>query len=117
MYVFPDSRISKLWCYDSSKGGGDMAWFSRFTRFGDVHLVYGQEANMSCGIASIIMCVFKINKLKPGTTAITVEKELYKEYEAVTKSKYDAEHEGTYPRKLARILNGYTKGHWRWHKT
>jgi hypothetical protein len=54
-----------------------MAWFSRFTRFGDMHLVYGQEANMSCGIASVMMCVFKINKLNPGATSVTVEQDIY----------------------------------------
>jgi hypothetical protein len=29
-----------------------MAWLTRFTRFGDMHALYGQEAVMSCGIAS-----------------------------------------------------------------
>jgi hypothetical protein len=54
-----------------------VAWFTRLTRFGDAHLVYGQEANMSCGIASLMMCVFKINKLTPGATSVTVEKDIY----------------------------------------
>jgi hypothetical protein len=94
-----------------------MAWFSRFTRFGDVHLVYGQEANMSCGIASVMMCVFKINKLEPGTTSVTVEKEIYKKYEAAMKSAYSPETVGTYPQHLATVLNGFTKGNWRWHQT
>lgn len=40
-----------------------MGWFTRFTRFGDVHLVYGQERGMSCGPSSVAMCVAKINKL------------------------------------------------------
>jgi len=38
-----------------------MAWFTRITRFGDVHLVYGQEHDRSCGLACIMMCVFKLN--------------------------------------------------------
>lgn len=94
-----------------------MAWFSRFTRFGDMHLVYGQEANMSCGIASVMMCVFKINKLKPGATAVTVEKEIYKKYESATGSAYSPETTGTYPNALASILNSFTSGRWKWHQT
>jgi len=94
-----------------------MAWFSRFTRFGDVHLVYGQEANMSCGIASVMMCVFKINKLKPGATAVTVEKDIYKKYEATIGTTYTPETTGTYPTGLATVLNEFTTGTWRWHQT
>ena len=94
-----------------------MAWFSRFTRFGDMHLVYGQEANMSCGIASLMMCVFKINKLSPGKTALTVEKEIYKKYEAAMGSAYEPETVGTYPQHLASILGGFTKGSWKWQQT
>ena len=26
-----------------------MAWFTRFTRFGDMHFVFGQEEGMTCG--------------------------------------------------------------------
>jgi hypothetical protein len=94
-----------------------MAWFSRFTRFGDVHLVYGQEANMSCGIASVMMCIFKINKLKANSTAVTVEKDIYKKYEAALGGTYQPEKVGTYPQHLASVLNSFTKGNWRWHKT
>jgi len=96
-----------------------MAWFTRFTRFGDVHLVYGQEQNMSCGIASVMMCVFKINKLKPGSEAVTVETDIYKKYEAAMGGgyHYDPTQIGTYPQKLATILNGFTDGTWNWHQT
>jgi hypothetical protein len=96
-----------------------MAWFTRFTRFGDVHLVYGQEAGNSCGIASIMMCVFKINKLTPGSTAVTVEKDIYKKYEAAMGGGYvyTPETVGTYPEKLATILNSFTTGNWKWHQT
>ncbi|MCC7427957.1 MAG: hypothetical protein IT557_13715 [Alphaproteobacteria bacterium] len=95
-----------------------MAWFTRFTRFGDAHLVYGQEANMSCGIASVMMCIFKVNKLKPGHTAVTIEKQIYKEYEAAIGSAYKPEEVGTFPQHLATILNKFTKGDgsWKWHK-
>lgn len=94
-----------------------MAWFSRFTRFGDMHLVYGQEANMSCGIASVMMCVFKINKLKPGKTALTIEKDIYKKYESELGGAYAPETTGTYPEHLAAVLNSFTKGNWQWHQT
>lgn len=94
-----------------------MAWFSRFTRFGDMHLVYGQQADMSCGIASLMMCVFKLNKLKPGKTALTVEQQIYKKYEAVMGSAYAPETTGTYPQHLATILTSFTSGTWSWHQT
>ena len=94
-----------------------MAWFSRFTRFGDMHLVYGQEERMSCGIASVMMCVFKINKLSPGKTAVTIEQEIYKKYEAAMGSAYTPKTTGTHPDHLSTVLNGFTKGNWRWHQT
>ena len=90
-----------------------MAWFSRFTRFGDMHLVYGQEANMSCGIASVMMCVFKINKLRPDRKALTLEKNITKKYETKLGSKYDSEKVGTYPQHLATILGEFTKTSWK----
>lgn len=55
-----------------------MAWFSRFTRFGDLHWVYGQENTVACGVACAIMCVFKINKIKPGAKAVYDEKAVLK---------------------------------------
>jgi hypothetical protein len=94
-----------------------MAWFTRFTRFGDMHLVYGQEANMSCGIASVMMCVFKINKLEPGTTSVTVEQDIYKKYEEAMGSSYSPDAVGTFPQNLATVLNGFTTGNWQWHQT
>lgn len=93
-----------------------MAWFSRFTRFGDMHLVYGQEAKMSCGIASILMCVFKINKLKPGKTAVHVEENIYKTYEKVSGATYKPNQRGTHPNHIVTILNQLTGGTWGWHK-
>ena len=71
-----------------------MAWFTRLTRFGDAHLVYGQEANMSCGIASVMMCVFKVNKLKPGAASVTVEKDIYQKYSQALGSAYTPEFNG-----------------------
>jgi hypothetical protein len=94
-----------------------MAWFTRFTRFGDTHLVYGQEAGMSCGIASLLMCVFKVNKLTPGATALAVEKDIYAKYAAAMGTTYSAETQGTYPQGLASVLNQFTSGNWRWRNT
>lgn len=96
-----------------------MAWFSRFTRFGDAHLVYGQEADMSCGIASVLMCVFKINKIAPGKAALYLEKEIYKKYAAAAGTKYDAkvaEKRGTGPMALVTVLNQLNCGKWKWDK-
>lgn len=93
-----------------------MAWFTRFTRFGDVHLVYGQEKNMSCGIASVMMCVFKINKLTPGKTALTVETDIYAKYQKAWGQTYtaiQADQFGTYPQHLATILGEFTGKTWR----
>jgi hypothetical protein len=61
-----------------------MAWFSRFTRFGDVHWVYGQERNISCGVACVIMAVFKTHKFTPGTKAVYSENEILKRAKQIT---------------------------------
>jgi hypothetical protein len=58
--------------------GQEMAWFSRFTRFGDMHWVFGQENSISCGVACVIMAAFKINKLQPNTKSIFTEKDIIK---------------------------------------
>lgn len=72
---------------------------------------------MSCGIASIMMCVFKINKLKPGKDAVTVERDITTKYRNALGSSYNPETTGTYPTLLASVLNGFTSGNWSWHKT
>ena len=94
-----------------------MAWFTRFTRFGDMHLVYGQEAGMSCGIASVMMCVFKINKLAPGRDSVTTEKQITDKYRAALGTAYNSETTGTYPQHLCTVLNSFTSGNWNWHQT
>ncbi len=94
-----------------------MAWFSRFTRFGDAHLVYGQEAGMSCGIASVIMCVFKINKLRPGAQAVQVEKDIYAKYSTASGGAYKPETQGTNPNHLVTVLNSLNCGKWTWKST
>lgn len=55
-----------------------MAWFTRFTRFGDAHMVFGQEQDISCGVACVIMAAFKINKIKPKTKAMFSEEDIMK---------------------------------------
>lgn len=44
----------------------NMAWFTRFTRFGDVHSCFGQENRMTCGLACALMAAYKVNKFSPG---------------------------------------------------
>jgi len=94
-----------------------MSWFTRLTRFGDMHLVYGQEADYTCGPACVLMCVFKINKLKPGVDALVVENRIIDEYKEVSgKADYKKNKQGTGPLHLATILNRHTEGNWSWHK-
>jgi hypothetical protein len=88
-----------------------MAWFTRFTRFGDVHLVYAQEADNSCGIACVMMTVFKINKLAPGRRALHTEDRIYQVYSRVSGSEYDGS-SYTYANHLASTLNQLHVGHW-----
>jgi hypothetical protein len=65
-----------------------------------------------------MMCVFKLNKLKPGSTSITVETDIYKKYEeTMGGTTYEPDKVGTYPNNLALILNQFTEGTWSWHKT
>jgi len=89
-----------------------LAWFSRFTRFGDMHFVYSQEAGNSCGIASVMMCVFKVNKLTPGASALHKEQEVYKVYGDIIGSSYDGS-VYTYASKLAQTLNKLNCGQWK----
>lgn len=88
-----------------------MAWFVRFTRFLDAHLVYAQEAENSCGIASVMMCVFKINKLRPGAEALHTEQEIYDVYSGVSSTTYDGS-AYTYASHLASTLNQLDVGTW-----
>lgn len=89
-----------------------MAWFTRFTRFGDMHYVYGQERGMSCGLASSTMLVFKVNKLTPGVRAMRDEDQIIDTYQKVTGHAYDIAH-GTFPEDLVKVLNALTKKKWR----
>lgn len=88
-----------------------MAWFSRFTRFLDAHLVYSQEAENSCGIACTLMVVFKLNKLTPGKQALYAEKEIYDAYGKESGSTYDGS-AYTYTNHLAATLCKLNVGNW-----
>lgn len=89
-----------------------MPWFTRLSRFGDVHLVYSQGAVNSCGIASVMMCVFKVNKLAPGRAAITQEANIYKTYGAFDGTAYDGS-SYTFTNVLEKTLNSLNCGRWK----
>ncbi len=88
-----------------------MAWFTRFTRFGDVHSVYSQEAEDSCGIACVMMCVYKINKLSPGKASKYKEDQIYDIYGKQAGETYDGS-SYTYANYLADTLNQLNCGVW-----
>jgi hypothetical protein len=89
-----------------------MAWFTRFDRFGDMHFVYGQERENTCGPASVMMCVMKINKLAPGRSALFLEETIRNDYAAWQGQPYDGRAYGTYPQGLVSILNSLNCGRW-----
>lgn len=110
-----------------------MAWFVRFTRFGQAHMCYAQEQSDSCGIASGIMVNFKLKagavgagtivgalfpslgaltgKLLGGdanSTAVKAEQEVYKLVGAGYTGKT-----GTTGTQVANILTKLKLGTWR----
>ena len=89
-----------------------MTWFTRFTRFGDVHMVYSQEAVNSCGIACVRMVIFKVNKIKLGATVFKTERSLDQSYGKVIKAPYDgtAYSDAT---KLPLVLRQFTGNAWK----
>lgn len=108
-----------------------MGWFLRLSR-GRVHMIYSQQAEQSCGIASIIMINFKMKKwqlaaaaalgtFSPGLggpamnaalgSAVKAEKEVYAAYAKVTGQPYD----GSKPSdmfQLAKVMNELGIGNW-----
>lgn len=89
-----------------------MAWFMRFTRFADIHAVYAQEAPNSCGIACVMMSVFKLNKLVPGSHALHTETEIDWVYGRVAHTTYNGS-AYTYASHLAGTLNHLRVGTWK----
>lgn len=110
-----------------------MAWFARFTRFGQAHMCYAQEQSDSCGIASSIMVNFKLKSGSIGlssyakalfpsqgeiigkllgqdapNTALKAEAEVYK---MVSKT-YDGK-VGTTGDQVEKVLNKLKIGRWK----
>lgn len=77
-----------------------------------MHLVYGQEHNQSCVVASIIMCVFKVNKLRPGVSSLKTTQQIIKMYEAEEGKSHNFETNGGDPKLMARVLNKLHCGTW-----
>lgn len=89
-----------------------MAWFSRLTRYGDMHIVYGQEKDKSCGMASILMAYFKANKLTPGAPAIFAEERVIKTYETMKGSTHDFERSGAVDNLVLNTINKLDGNQW-----
>lgn len=89
-----------------------MAWFSRFTRFGDMHIVYGQEKDNSCGMASIMTAYFKANKLTPGAPALYAEERVIKVYEQMKGSTHDFERNGAIDNLVVNTINKLDGNKW-----
>ena len=89
-----------------------MPWFTRISRFGDAHIVYSQGSVNSCGIASVMMCVFKVNKFAPGRAAITNEQAVDQVYSGVSNTNYDGS-AYTYANFLGDTLNKLNCGRWK----
>lgn len=89
-----------------------MAWFSRFTRYGDMHIVYGQERDNSCGMASIMMAFFKSYKLVPGRQSVYQEERVIRAYEAAKGSAHDFTRTGAVDNLVLRTINNLDGGQW-----
>ena len=107
-----------------------MAWFVRSSRNG-VHMVYGQQAGKSCGIACVMMVNFKMKKWQlaaslssapagiaalPGigynvASAIKLESQVYAAYGKATGKKYDGSAD-TFATQLPKVLNNLGIGVW-----
>ncbi|CAN5213713.1 hypothetical protein BH11PSE2_BH11PSE2_20990 [soil metagenome] len=107
-----------------------MAWFLRSSAHG-MHMVYGQQASNSCGIACIMMVNFKMKKLNlfsamaevPGgmlgaplvafnvADAVKLEKQVYAAYAEVSGGAYDGSAD-TDGRILPQVLNKLGIGTW-----
>lgn len=90
-----------------------MAWFTRFTRFGDVHWVFGQEQGMTCGPASALMCYTKVMKLSPSGVGYSTTQRIQDYYAQWNGQAYDGSAVGTFPGGLVYALNQMNCGSWR----
>jgi hypothetical protein len=99
-----------------------MAWFPRITRLG-THMVYGQQAQDSCGIACVIMVNYLMKKWElPLTLSSPVRQEFVRDvfrseseidaaYSKVVGYPYNGS-SPTYAGQLASVLNELNIGHW-----
>lgn len=93
------------------------SWFLRFDRFGDTHAVAAQNKDQSCALASIKMIVFKINKLKPGKAALTLEKDIEKIYmQEAGEASHDFDAQGSQRNVQEKVLNRLGVGRWKWEQ-
>lgn len=91
-----------------------MGWHTRYTRFGDMHMVFSQEADESCGLACARMIAFKMNKMKLTKTALYREKTLYKKFDKANNNAAGS-YDGTVPTdedEVIRLLNTLHCGVW-----
>lgn len=88
-----------------------MTWFTRFTRFGEMHMVYSQENSNSCGIACVRMVVFKVNKLRPHALALRSEQSIDADYARVSGAPYDGSGYSN-ATLLFKLLNQFTSDTW-----
>jgi hypothetical protein len=89
-----------------------MAWFTRFTRFGDAHFVFGQELGNTCGPSSALMCYTKLMKLAPGAAFYGNTNQMEAWYAEWYGKPYDGNKEGTWPEGLVYALNKAKCGTW-----
>lgn len=89
------------------------SWFLRIDRFADTHIVAAQGKDQSCALASIKMVHFKINKLKPGASALTTERRLEELYKKKAKeTAHDFDQAGSNPQVMVDVLNSMGTGMW-----
>jgi hypothetical protein len=89
------------------------SWFFRIDRFADTHLVAAQGKDQSCGLAAIKMVVFKVNKLRPGTTSFSTERDIETKYKKLAgETTHDFDLTGSSPSVMVKVLNSFGIGNW-----
>jgi hypothetical protein len=121
---------------DLGHGELEVSWFVRVSKFAELHVVYSQQAENSCGIACVIMVNFKLKKwMLPAAyatgaipvfgpivqpiasrlaleSAVKAEKEVYAAYAKVSGAPYDGS-AYSYADVLPKVLNELGIGVWR----